>query len=113
MFVDFAGHGPRFDISVAVENEFEIIRLTTQIVPAIQGMEVRLPHSESVYRKYELSFDPGLQTANLWVDGRQVLTGYRGHSQFQDDVGVAFGTGPYKVETGVATFQGLRFALHP
>jgi tRNA A-37 threonylcarbamoyl transferase component Bud32 len=113
VLVDFAGYDRRFDININVEQDMDVVWLTTQLVPTIQGMELRLPRSEPVYRTYELRFDPGLQAADLWIDGRKTLTGYRGHRQFQDDVGVMFGTGPYRASTGVASFQRVRFEIHP
>lgn len=113
VLVDFAGYERRFDIDIVVEPGVEVVRLLTQIVPTIQGLELRLPRSEPVYRTYELRFDPGLQAADLWIDGQKMLTGYRGHHQFQDDVGLAFGAGPYKTPTGVALFQRVRFEIHP
>ena len=60
-----------------------------------------------------MRFDPGLKSADLWIDGRKMLTGYRGHRQFQDDVGVVFGTGPWKATIGIASFQRVRFEIQP
>lgn len=112
--VDFVGRGRRFDIDVEMESEDDIVvQLTTQIVPTISGMELRLPGARQQYHLYELRFDPGLQAADLWIDGQRRLTGYRGHGQFQDDMGMMFGAGPYKSERGTALFQSVRFEIHP
>jgi tRNA A-37 threonylcarbamoyl transferase component Bud32 len=111
--VDFAGQGKRFDIDVLAEPGEYVVRLNTQVVPTIQGMELRLPRGDATYHKYELRFDPGLQSADLWVDGDRRLTGYRGHTQFQENMGLFFGAGPYKSVRGLASFVSVRFEINP
>jgi ribosomal protein S16 len=111
--VDFAGHGKRFDIDLLAEPAAYVVRLNTQIVPTLQGMEWRLPRDNTTYHKYELRFDPGLQTADLWVDGEKRVTRYPGHTQFQDDMGLFFGAGPYQSPLGLASFLSLRFEISP
>jgi tRNA A-37 threonylcarbamoyl transferase component Bud32 len=111
--VDFDGYSNRFDINVLLEPDDDLVRLNTQLVPVVQGQELRIPRTQPTYHKYELRFDPGLRTASLWVDGERRLTGYRGHSQFQAPYGLMFGTAPYKSERGMASFQSVRFEINP
>jgi hypothetical protein len=111
--VDFLGYGKRYDINVLIEPDVDIVRLNTQLVPTIQGQELRLPRMHPVYHKYELRFDPGLQIADLWVDGEKRLTGYRGHNQFQGVYGLMFGAALHKSDREMASFQSVRFEINP
>jgi len=76
------------------------VRLNTQVAPVIQGLEWSLAHDQA-YHLYELRFDPGLQAAELWVDGHKRLDGYRGHTQYQEDGDFLFGTTAYRSSRGV------------
>lgn len=111
--IDFAPFGKRFDINDDVESNADVVRLLTQIVPVFQGLEYRLSRRSAEYHQYEMRYDAGLQSAELWVDGKRVLSGYRGHSQFQDDFGLAFGVAVYKSNRGSASFQSVRFEINP
>jgi hypothetical protein len=112
--VDVQFDDVRFDINVLVDGDAEVVRLNTQIVPEWQGLELRLPRSAPTeYRRYELRFDPSLQTTDLWIDGERRLAGYRGHHQFIDKLGVMFGVAPYKSDHGAASFRLVRFEIHP
>jgi serine/threonine protein kinase len=111
--VDFAGYGRRFDIELFSEPDAEQTRLLTQILPTLHGLDLWMPRTPGAYHQYELRFDPGLESADLWVDGIKRLGGYRGLTQFQDDMGLFFGAGPYKSDRGIASFQSVRFEVHP
>jgi hypothetical protein len=111
--VDFAGVSKRFDIALYAEPDMDLVRLQTQIVPTFEGIETRLPRVPGIYRHYELRYDPGRQSADLWVDGVKRLENYPGLMQFQEDMGVFFGAGPYKSERGSASFKSVRFAIAP
>jgi tRNA A-37 threonylcarbamoyl transferase component Bud32 len=111
--VDFLGNGKRYDIVLHAEPDADLVRLQTQLVPTFEGIDVRLPRTTRGYRKYELRFDPGLQAADLWIDGRIQLTGYRGYAQFQSEFGLFFGAATYKSARGVGTFQSVRFQINP
>jgi len=111
--VDFVPLGKRFDINNSVDPGGDTVRLLTQIVPIIQGFESSLPRPAAAYHRYEMRYDPGLQSAELWVDGQRMLRGYRGHSQYQDNMGVTFGVGAYKGRRGVASFKSVRFEINP
>jgi serine/threonine protein kinase len=113
VLVDFARAGKRFDIVVFAKPGADLVRLNTQILPDQQGLEFSIPRHQPDYRRYEMAYDPGLSSAALWIDGRRVLVGYRGHSQFQEDFGVMFGAAFYAGPRGVATFQSVRFEINP
>jgi serine/threonine protein kinase len=111
--VDFAGYGKRFDISVIARPGADLVRLPTQIVPSRQGIDIELPRQVPAYRRFELNYDAGLGTATLWVDGKKLLSGYPGWTQFQDDWGLFFGNSVSGSERGVGTFQSVRFEINP
>lgn len=110
--IDFIGVGHRYDLNLLRDGADDIVRLGTQIVPVRQGLDYRRPHDD-LYHLYEIRFDPGREDASLWIDGLQVLSGYRGHSQFQTDGDLIFGAATYRTEKGVGAFQLVRFAIHP
>jgi len=110
--VDFTGVGRRFDIDVRRNGGEDIARVATQLVPTIQGMEVSLPHDEA-YHAYELRYDAGLESADLWIDGTKRLSGYRGGNQFQGDGDLVFGVAVRESRRGVASFQDVRFEINP
>ena len=111
--VDLGAAGRRFDINVLREEGADVVRLNTQIVPVLQGLDLRIARAADVFYQCELRFDPGLQTADLWVNGEKRLAGYRGHTQFQEDKGLMFGAAPYKGARGMASFQSVRFEINP
>lgn len=111
--VDFTGIGSRFDIVVERRGTDQRALLETQIVPVFDGMYLPWERADDAYHTYELLYDPGLQTASLWVDGTRRLTGYRGHSQFQTDGDVIFGVSVFESARGVASFQTVRFEINP
>lgn len=111
--VDFSGAGDKFEFVLYREAENDIVRLQTQITPTFQGIDLIVPH-ETAYHLYELRFDPGLQSADLWIDGQHRLAGYRGHQQYQGDADLYFGAATYKNSPiGSGAFQSVRFEIHP
>jgi len=111
--VDFVGRGNRFDVNLFREPVKKLIRLNTQLVPQRQGLDYAFPRDRPGYRRYELVYDPGLGTAALSIDGSRVLSGYRGHTQFQEDWGLVFGVAIYASARGVGAFQLVRFEINP
>ncbi len=102
--VDFAGAGGRFDVLVLRDGDRETVRLQTQIVPDMRGMDfVQAPAAH--YHEYELVYDPRLKSADLWVDGERRLTGYRGFSQYQENLGLIFSAFVYKSDRGSGRVQ--------
>lgn len=109
---DFAGFGGRFDIVVIRDGDREIVRLQTQIVPDLRGMDF-VQTSPGQYHEYELVYDPNLKTADLWVDKELRLTGYPGHAQYQEDTGLLFSASVYKNDSGSGAFKSVRFEITP
>jgi DNA-binding winged helix-turn-helix (wHTH) protein len=111
--IDFVNEGPRFDIEFMQEGNKYFVGLTKQISPRLEfddkiefpGVgDVAHPHA------YELRYDHLSRTASLWIDGKQVASGYRGHRQFQEDRGLFFGAEVYgSAPTGVGVFRRVRF----
>ena len=57
-----------------------------------------------------MRYDPGTQTAGLWVDGVQTLSNYVGHNEFRQGGGPGWGvTG----NTNDAFFAGVTFTTTP
>lgn len=109
---DFAGRGGRFDINVINDGDQEIVRLLTQIVPDMSGLEfIQSPAGQ--YHEYELTYDPNLNSADLWIDKKRRLTGYRGHKQYQEDRGLLFGALAYRSDRASAAFKSVRFEINP
>lgn len=63
--------------------------------------------------EYELIYDPDLKTADLWIDKERRLTGYVGHSQFQEDTGLLIGGIVFKSDSASASFKSVRFEINP
>jgi len=111
--IDFAGKGPRFDIDLHQEGNRYFVGLETQISPTVEFIEkiefagiadIAHPHT------YELRYDHVNGTASLWIDGKQRISGYRGHHQFQEDRGLFFGAAIYgNSPKGTAVFRRVRF----
>ncbi|HET8656744.1 MAG TPA: serine/threonine-protein kinase [Longimicrobiaceae bacterium] len=110
--VDFAKADPRFDIDVLVDGDHEIVRLPTQLVPDMRGLELSQSPPGS-YHRYELVYDPHLRSADLWIDGEPRLRGYQGLDQFPEDRGLTFGAGLYKSPHGSGSFRSVRFEINP
>jgi hypothetical protein len=61
------------------------------------------------YHLLDMRWDPGTQSASLWVDGVLALSGYTGHTQFRESHGPIFGV------TGFTTqglFQSVEFSIN-
>jgi tRNA A-37 threonylcarbamoyl transferase component Bud32 len=111
--VDFTDLGKRFQIDVLRRDDQQLVRLVTQLVPTFAGMDVPWAPADDSYHSYELRYDPGLQTADLWIDGTPRVTGYRGLSQFQGDGDFLFGATVFESHRAVASFQNVRFEINP
>ncbi|HYM23895.1 MAG TPA: hypothetical protein VEU08_11815, partial [Vicinamibacterales bacterium] len=111
--IDFTGEGRRFDVEIDRVAGHDRVRLQTQIVPTLEGLDWTPAATDDAYHTYDLRYDPGAQSAELWVDGVRRLTGYRGHSQFQQDGDLLFGVSVFQSARGVASFQDVRFEINP
>jgi hypothetical protein len=111
---EFGGGGLGFPVQVFVDGDREIVRLPTQVVPELRGMDfVQSPVGG--YHRYELIYDAALKTADLWIDGERRLSGYQGWTQntYRLDAGLNFGVAVYKSEHGVGSFRSVRFEINP
>ena len=107
------GDGPRFDIVYLQEGTKYYVALTTQISPGYEfegktefpGVgDVDHPHT------YQLRYDHVTRTASLWIDGRLMFSGYRGHHQFQENYGLMFGGATYRdASESSMVFRSVRF----
>jgi DNA-binding winged helix-turn-helix (wHTH) protein len=114
--IDFGSGAARFDIQFLHEGSRYFVALTTQISPKYEWAakmefsgvaDVAHPHT------YELRFDHLTQSASLWIDGRQMYLGYRGHRQFLEDRGLMYGAAIYgNAEQGSFVFRTVRFEAH-
>jgi tetratricopeptide (TPR) repeat protein len=111
--IDLAPDGPRFDIQF-YRDAFNGVyaQLNTSIVPLAGRYETI--SNTSHWTLAELEYDPSVKGATLLVDGvRRAATPYPGHSQFQDRLGLFFGssTNVGKVAKGEAAFGLARFVI--
>lgn len=113
--IDYGPGLRRFDIELLREGDKYYVALTKAISPELiwerkiefAGVgDIDHPHT------YELRFDHSAQTAALRIDGRQVASGYRGHTQFLEDRGLSFGAYNYANSNGVGIFSNIRFEAH-
>jgi tetratricopeptide (TPR) repeat protein len=87
--VDFAPDGPRFDINFVPHSHDVDIQLSTSVVP-YEGMRHTLRGTE--WPLTQLEYRPDAKSAFLIVNGAIVdLPPYRGHTQFQENLGLFFG----------------------
>jgi hypothetical protein len=61
------------------------------------------------YHLFDMRYDPASQTAGLWVDGVQVLSGYTGHTQFRESHGPAWGVAGFSLP---ANFNCIAFTVN-
>jgi DNA-binding winged helix-turn-helix (wHTH) protein len=111
--IDFAGKGPRFDIELVQEGNRFFVELEKQISPVEQADEkIEFPGVADVAHPhtYELRYDHVSEAASLWIDGKMMASGYRGHRQFQEDRGLLFGVAIQgTVDKSSAVFGQVRF----
>jgi DNA-binding winged helix-turn-helix (wHTH) protein len=114
--IDFGPGLRRFDIEFLQEGSKYFVALTKQISPDEEWeQKIEFPGVADIDHPhtYELRFDHLSQTANLLIDGDQMASGYRGHTQFLEDRGLFFGSYSYLSEkTGVGVFRTVRFEVH-
>jgi hypothetical protein len=62
---------------------------------------------------YQLRYDHLSRTADLWIDGQLMASGYPGHHQFQEGLGLMFGAAIYQdAVTSSMVFRTVRFEAH-
>ena len=103
--VSFREAGLRFVLNAVVPDRGEpFIQLMEHYRPSIKGMQAPLPLDGVRLLKFEMTFDPARKSATVAVDGRVLLEGYRGTSEYLDLPGVAVGFGSYLSKTGEGVF---------
>lgn len=115
--IDFGSGAARFDIQFLQEGSRYYVALGKQISPKYESAakiefpgvaDVAHPHS------YELRFNHLTQSASLWIDGKQMFSGYRGHHQFLENRGLMFGAAVYQnAEQGNFVVRTVRFEVAP
>lgn len=104
---------PRFDITLLKEGNKYFVALTKRISPQLEWeTKIEFPGVADVDNPhtYELRYDHAAQTANLWINGQLMASGYHGHNQFREDRGLLFGASSYLTSrVGIAVFRTVRF----
>ena len=108
LLLDLTPEGPRFDIEpFRSESGDFVLQLNTSVVPYF-GPSETLPDDQSRPALIELEYDPAVKGAALTVNRiRRRSEPYRGHGQFQEGLGVFFGSHTVfgKVAAGEADFN--------
>lgn len=65
--------------------------------------------SDNLYHLLEMRYDPGTQSASLYVDGVLRLSGYTGHQMFRENHGPSFGVSGNTVQ---ANFVSVAFDIN-
>lgn len=106
----------RFDIVLLEEGNKYFVALTRQISPDFQWeQKVEFPGVADVQNPhtYELRYDHVSRTASLWIDAKQVASGYRGHRQFRENTGLDFGCVRYLASAQTeGVFRAVRFEAY-
>jgi hypothetical protein len=108
---DFVGAGARFFFGGVLEGSTLVARVWTNQVPRFAFRDAQVRGNIHAYHTYEMSYDPSTGTAALKIDGTAALSGYRGLHQFQDNLGVSFGSERWKSPAGEADFKLVRFEI--
>ena len=56
-----------------------------------ENPDIKTSFEINEYHYFDMRYDPKTKSAGLWLDGIQVLSGYKGHSLFREGHGPAFG----------------------
>jgi hypothetical protein len=89
--VDFIPAGARFDQNVFIHSDGQLwARANTSVTP-LEGPAVQLG-SRGKWAAVETVFEPSNSSAKVFVGGKRFQGGYHGHGQFQEDLGLFFGS---------------------
>jgi Transcriptional regulatory protein, C terminal len=114
--IDLGGKGPRFDIEFLQEGDRYFVALTKQISPRLEmEPKIEFPGVADVAHPhaYELHYDHLSRTADLRIDGQLMASGYPGHHQFQEGLGLMFGAAIHgDAVTSSMVFRTVRFETH-
>ncbi len=87
------------------------VRLIESYLPVMKDMRSAIRLDEDRLLKFELSFDPIKRRASLAVDGRLVLDGYSGTSQYLEVPGLSVGLGAFQSKIGEGVFGDIEFVM--
>lgn len=106
----------RFDIELIQEENKYYVALWKKVSPEFEWEEkVEFPGANDIDHPhtYELHYDHAAQTASLWIDGRLMASGYHGHTQFVENLGLVLGSFSYRsAKLGIGVFRSVRFEVH-
>lgn len=89
--IDLTPEGPRFDINLVMHPHTLDLQLNTSVVP-YEGIHHDLGNV-TMWPLTQLEYDPGVKAAKLTMNGVDAHTApYRGHRQFQENLGLFFGS---------------------
>jgi hypothetical protein len=125
--VDF-GSGRRFDLAIGLNaNGNPVATLVSSYFGGTggagsfytSGPSYTLTGSGSTYHLYELVYNAATQTADLYIDGVDRISGYTGQTQFYDSGGTSFGADNggqsnnnlFELQVGVAVPEPSTFVL--
>jgi hypothetical protein len=75
------------------------------------GIDMPLPGPAGVRHRYVLALPPGSQSAELWVDGVKLYSGYTGLNEYLYHRGPEIGVARYRSTRGVGVFWSFRFEI--
>ena len=109
--VDFFGRSPEFVMEFAAVKGKLLAQACNRLIPKYDFMEAVTEAAPDSYHEFRMTYDPRSKTAKIAVDGKTVITGYRGMRQFQGDLGVDFGAERYRSPRGKGAFKLVRFEI--
>ncbi|MBV8894866.1 MAG: serine/threonine protein kinase [Acidobacteriaceae bacterium] len=110
--VCFREAGLRFVGTATVPDEGEpFVRLIQSYLPRLKDARAPMQPGAKRLMKFELSFDPARHEASLVVDGRLVLEGYAGTTEYLDLPGLSVGFGAFQSKIGEGVFGDIGFVM--
>jgi tRNA A-37 threonylcarbamoyl transferase component Bud32 len=97
--------------AISIKGDRDVIRLLTGFTPTIHGIDFALPGPAGARRRYMLELLPGSKTADLWVGGVKLYSGYAGLNEYLYNRGLEIGVARYRSARGVGVFWSLRLEI--
>jgi serine/threonine protein kinase len=109
--VDFKDVGNRFDMALLAIPSGRIFRVGMQSTPTWAGIDIPVPPDSPASQHLRMEFDPVSRTASAFLNDVPVAKGYRGHTQYQLDMGVFFGVAVYRSQQAAGVVRKVRFEI--
>jgi hypothetical protein len=110
--VDIPNAPHRYSVNLLRNAEgSDTVRLVTNIVPLVSGMEWPVPGPPGVRHEFVMEQRRGSIAADLWVDGVKRFTDYRGFDQFRYLLGAEFSVARYRSARASGVFWKFRFEI--